>query len=293
MNTTISSLSHFNRRPALWVACTLALAGAFATARGASNLRRLRAKDAADSLPFSPIEAGKSFNNNGDLEKRERESASQLNAMKEQLQGKLQRSEIVASGEEFDKVMADLKRDNGVRAFYYDMFNVALENLRESRQLRSDDPQAHYYYGKVLQLTAKDLAEKAEAFQAFQLAISHDKRGVLAEPWLHKALMLMGQANPNQNREIVEGLEKYVEVYQRTHSGSLPPTMDSIYAYLKGLGEHDWAAHPVLNVVNSRATEGTRSVDIAPTPAVETTPRVEPPKPAPTVDPKAPPKKKG
>ncbi|MEP7341519.1 MAG: M48 family metallopeptidase [Acidobacteriota bacterium] len=263
--------------------------------RGGSNLRRLRAKDATDSATISPIEAGKSFKDNADFDKREKEASQQLGKMTEVLNAKLQRNEIIAGGEEFDKVMADLKRDNGVRAFYYDMFNVALENLRESRQLRSDDPQAHYYYGKVLQLTAKDRAEKAEAFDAFKQAISYDRRGVLAEPYLHKALMQMSDANPNQNREIIEGLEKYVDIFQRTHNGSLPPNMDSIYAYLKGMGEHDWAAHPVMNVVNSRPTEGTRGVDTGANPPAETAPRIETPrtpevKPAP--EPKTPAKKK-
>ncbi len=264
--------------------------------RGGSNLRRLR--NSPDSATISPIEAGKSFGNNAEFDKREREAAQQLGQMTELLNAKLQRNEIIAAGEEFDKVMADLKRDNGVRAFYYDMFNVALENLREARQLRSDDPQAHYYYGKVMQLTAKDRAEKAQAFEAFKLAINHDRRGVLAEPWLHKALMQMSDANPNQNREIIEGLEKYVEVFQRTHSGSLPPNMDSIYAYLKGMGEHDWAAHPVLNTVSSRSTEGTRGVDANTntnnTPDIA--PRIETPRPAEVkpapVEPKPAPKKK-
>jgi len=246
--------------------------------RGGSNLRRLRAKDAADSATISPIEAGKAFTNSADFDKREKEASQQLGKMTEVLNAKLQRNEIIAAGEEFDKVMADLKRDNGVRAFYYDMFNVALENLRESRQLRSDDPQAHYYYGKVLQLTAKDRAEKADAFEAFKQAIRDDRRGVLAEPWLHKSLMMMSDANPNQNREIIEGLEKYVDIFQRTHSGSLPPGMDTIYAYLKGMGEHDWAAHPVLNVVSSRANEGSRTLDTN-SPA-DTTPRLEPTRPA-------------
>ncbi len=83
----------------------------------------------------------------------------------------------------------------------------------------------------------------------------------------------MSNNNPNQNRDIIEGLGKYVEVYQRTHSGSLPQNMDTIYTYLKGLGEHDWAVFPVLNTNNSRASEGSRATDaVAP---VETVSRPE------------------
>lgn len=242
--------------------------------RGASNLRRLRASEAADSATISPVEAGKSFRDQADMAKREREAARQVVGMTPELRAKLEKNEIIGANEEFDNVMADLKRDNGVRAFYYDMFNVALENLSEARQLRSSDPHAHYYYGKVMQLTAKNLAEKASAFEAFKLAIQHDRRGVLAEPWLHKALMMMGEANPNQQREIVEGLEKYVDIYQRTHGGDLPSNLDAIYTYLKGLGEHDWAALPVQHVTNSRANEGSRQQDVGA--SADTAPRVEP-----------------
>ncbi|HMZ16982.1 MAG TPA: M48 family metalloprotease [Blastocatellia bacterium] len=229
--------------------------------RGSSNLRRLRAQDAADSAVISPVEAGKSFRDDADMTKREKEAARLVSGMTPELRLKLEKEEIVGKSEEFDGVMADLKRDNGLRAFYYDMFNIALENLSEARLLRSDDPHSHYYYGKVLQLTAKNRAEKANAFEAFKLAIQHDRRGVLADPWLHKSLIMMSDANPNQNREIIEGLERYVELYQRTHGGGLPPNMDTIYTYLKALGEQDWAAHPVQNVNNARPTEGTRAQD--------------------------------
>ncbi len=249
--------------------------------RGGSNLRRLRARDAADSATISPVEAGKSFRDDADMTKREKESTRQLNALKDELRLKLEKDELVGKSEEFDGVMADLKRDNGLRAFYYDMFNVALENLGEARMLRSDDPQSHYYYGKVLQLTAKNRAEKATAFEAFKLSIQHDRRGVLADPWLHKSLIMMSEANPSQNREVIEGLEKYVDLYQRTHGGSLPPNMDTIYTYLKALGEQDWAAHPVQNVNSARPTEGTRTQD-ASAPPPDTPRRDEEVRPAPS-----------
>ena len=238
--------------------------------RGASNLRRLREKDQATSATFSPLEAGKqfpkidkgkSFLNNADLVKAEKDAVERVNEKKDLVAAKIERGEIVGASQEFDKVMADLKRDNGLRAFYFDMFNLALENLGEARKLRPDDPHAHFYYGKVLETTAKNRAEKAEAIAAFDLAIEHDRRQVLAEPHLYRAVMLMSNNNPNQNRTIIEGLGKYVEIYTRTRAGNLPPNMDIIYTYLKGLGEHNWAMFPAQNVYNSRNTEGSREVD--------------------------------
>jgi tetratricopeptide (TPR) repeat protein len=144
--------------------------------------------------------------------------------------------------------MADLKRDNGVRAFYYDMFQMALENLRESLQIRHNDPYTHYSYGKVLHLTARNRAEKSEAMQSFIKAIELDERRVLAEPWLHRALSLMSDKNSTQKGQIIDYLRRYVEIYQQEHGGNLPPNMDAIYAYLKDLGDSQWVARPAMNV---------------------------------------------
>ena len=53
---------------------------------------------------------------------------------------------------EFVRVMATLKRDNGIISFYHDMFQLAKVNLEYARQYRPNDPAAHYYYGKVMKL---------------------------------------------------------------------------------------------------------------------------------------------
>src|SRR5262249_19618565 len=106
----------------------------------------------------------------------------------------------------------------------------------------------YFYYGKVLNLTARTRAEKSEAMNAFLKTIELDQRGVLPGPWLHRALALMADRNPSQNREITDYLKRYVDVYQQEHSGDLPPNMDAIYAYLKDLGEDRWVARPAMNV---------------------------------------------
>jgi hypothetical protein len=223
-------------------------------ARGSSNLRGKRQADSDDAALLSPLEAGKPFGPADDAEKREKAASKGLRNMDAELRAKLDRGEIIGSGPEFDTVMADLKRDNGVRAFYYDMFSMALQNLREAQQIRSDDPYTAFYYGKVLQLVARKPAEKAEAMQAFINASNLDKRGVLPGPWLHRALGLMADRNPSQRDEIIGHLRRYVDVYQQEHSGALPPNMDAIYEYLKTLGDDTWAARPVQNV-------STRNID--------------------------------
>ncbi len=257
--------------------------------RGASNLRAKRAGEAADGAPISPLDAGKPFGTEREVEQREREMAQKVSGdLAALLKAKLDRNEIIGSSEEFESVMADLKRDNGVRAFYYDMFRMALENLRESLQIRHNDPYTHYYYGKVLNLTARTKAEKSEAMQSFIKAIDLDERRVLAEPWLHRALSLMSDKNSTQKGQIIDYLRRYVEIYQQEHGGNLPPNMDAIYAYLKDLGDGRWVARPAMNV----STKNIDPLNVADQPRQQASPSVQP-QPAPTPTNPQPPKKSG
>ncbi|NDD63785.1 MAG: hypothetical protein EBZ36_07380 [Acidobacteria bacterium] len=220
--------------------------------RGASNLRSRR--ETTDGGLVSPLEAGKAFGSNDDAASREAKALQNMAVSEALLKEKLARGELVGSGPEFESVMADLKRDNGIRAFYYDMYNLALENLREALQLRSNDAYTHYYYGKVLGLTAHTPDDRARSMESFVRAIELDQRRVISGPWLHRALSLMADHNPGQNEEVIGYLKSYVEVYQQEHGGELPPNMDAIYAYLKDLGDQEWVARPVVNI-------STRNID--------------------------------
>jgi Zn-dependent protease with chaperone function len=168
--------------------------------------------------------------------------------MAAEIKAKLDAGELIGSSAEFQTVMAELNRDNGVRALYYDMFQMARDNLEESLLIRSNDPLAHFYYGKVLKLTARTPAEKQRALSAFVKSIELDRRRVLAEPSLYRALALIDARDPAQSREIVSSLQDYVAIYQREHGGNLPPNMDVIYDYLQEVGEMDWAARPAMNI---------------------------------------------
>lgn len=159
----------------------------------------------------------------------------------------LEAGELIGSSAEFQAVMAAIRRDNGIRAFQYDMFQMARENLEESLRIRSSDPYAHYYYGKVLKLTARTLGEKQRALEEFALAIQFDKRKVLAEPYLHRALAMI-DSRESQTREIIENLKEYVVLYQRQNAGALPSDIDLIYDYMQDAGELSWTAIPAMNV---------------------------------------------
>lgn len=244
--------------------------------RGSSNLRGKR--ESQDTGLVSPLEAGKAFGTADEAEKREKSATGQVANLDALLKEKLARGEIVGSGPEFEAVMADLKRDNGVRAFYYDMFQLALTNLSEALEIRSNDPYTYFYYGKVLNLTARGPAEKAKAMKAFETAIDLDKRGVLAGPWLHRALALMADRNPTQNPQIIGYLKRYVDVYQQEHSGDLPPNMDAIYAYMKDLGEERWVARPAMNV----STKNIEPIETSPGGRANAQPAIQTPITTPT-----------
>jgi hypothetical protein len=159
----------------------------------------------------------------------------------------LDAGELIGSSAEFQSVMAAIRRDNGIRAFYYDMFQMARENLEESIRIRSNDPFAHYYYGIVLKLTARTLGEKQRALNEFAQAVQYDRRKVLAEPYLYRALAMI-DSKESHTREIVENLKEYVQLYQRQNAGALPPNMDLIYDYMQDAGETTWTAIPAMNV---------------------------------------------
>src|SRR5215213_2934405 len=68
-----------------------------------------------------------------------REEASQASITNEhaaRLKELLDAGELIGSSAEFQSVMAAIRRDNGIRAFYYDMFHMARGNLEESLRIR-------------------------------------------------------------------------------------------------------------------------------------------------------------
>ena len=182
------------------------------------------------------------------VERAEAAQKSIDSTMAADIRAKLDAGELIGNSAEFEAVMAGITRDNGVRAYHFDMFKMARENLEESLRIRSNDPYAHYYYGKVLKLTARTSQEKLRALGEFAQAIQLDRRKVIAEPYLYRALSMIDAKDPGQMQEIVTALKDYVAIYQREHSGALPLNMEVIYDYMQEAGEVSWAATPAMNV---------------------------------------------
>lgn len=218
---------------------------------GALNLASRRLEKAAASQPSTSQgdDKGQQLDPSRDAAAREAAAVKAITGeLSADIQAKLDAGELLGTSAEFSSVMAGLKRDNGVRAYYFDMFQMARDNLEESLRIRSNDPYAHFYYGKVLKLTARTTAEKTRALREFVVAIEQDKRRVLPESHLYRALSMIETKDAGQMRDIVNSLKEYVGLYQREHSGALPPNMDVIYDYMQDAGEMTWVASPAVNV---------------------------------------------
>jgi len=172
---------------------------------------------------------------------------------KTQWEAKLKAGGLTGSSGEFSLIMSALKRDNGIIAIDYDLFAMARDNLEEAVNLRSNDPRAQLYLGKVISLTARTPEDRQVAEEHFMKAIQYDgTRGAYPDPHLEHALHLIGENG--DKGEIKNEIEAYVALYQREHMGSLPNNMPILYDYLTLVGDTNWYAAPAA-VVSTKNVE--------------------------------------
>jgi len=167
-------------------------------------------------------------------------------------------------------LMAELKRDNGIMAYYNDMFQIARQNLEEAVSIRENDPAAQYYLGKVLETIGRTPEDQKAAETAFSKAALYDDQRENFGSHLHYALMMMNDTAGSNTQQITKELDTYVTdyvKYQVEYSRSLllPPNLDTIYEYMKLYGDKDWqpkvpdeaASHVAANSLPS-APEGAK-----------------------------------
>ena len=153
-------------------------------------------------------------------------------------------------------LMAELKRDNGIMAYYSDMFQVARKNLEEAVAIRDNDPTAQYYYGKTLETIGRAPEDRKLAEESFVKAAQYDERQ--QENFgahLHRALMMI-EDDKLENQTLTNELDTYVKDYVRyqieySKSLLLPPNINTISEYMRRFGSADW--HPDMT-----GTEGVR-----------------------------------
>lgn len=157
-----------------------------------------------------------------------------------------QQGKLVSTNAEFVHVMSMLKRDNGILAFYHDMFQLAKSNLEYARANRVNDPAAHYYYGKVMKLVGHTPEDRKAADDAFQKAIQFDVRERNYGAHFYRALSLMDQRNPALNAEIAKSLQLYLMASMRfaseesSFANALPANLDDLFDYLTEAGDVKW-----------------------------------------------------
>jgi predicted Zn-dependent protease len=199
-------------------------------------------------------------------------------SLQPQFQEALKGNKLKGTSPEFSLVMAELKRDNGIEAFYFDMFQMARMNLQQSVTLRSDDPLAAYYYGRVMKQVGRTREELDSAQQSLQKAISLDVRQDIPEVQLHRALMLMDSKEGGNQSEAIAALKTYITTYERKRATNLsneellPPNVDILYGYMRLLGEKTWTAPDLAEIMRAIATNS-RSPAAPPAASI---PKVEP-----------------
>lgn len=179
------------------------------------------------------------------------------------LQGKYQEllksGKLVGTTPEYNLVMAELKRDNGIEAYRFDMFEMSRRNLKQAVSLRTDDARAAFYYGRVLKLVGRTKEDRETAQQYLLTSIRLDTRRQLPEVQLQRALMLMESKDAAAQSEAAQALRDYIVAFQNKkvddlrQDASLPPNVDTLYDYLRLLGDKAWRA-PAPELVRLTST---------------------------------------
>lgn len=201
-------------------------------------------------------------------------------SLQSQYQEALKANRLKGMSAEFNVIMSELKRDNGIEAFYLDMFQLARMNLQQAVMLRSDDPLAAYYYGRVLKQVGRTKEDLDLAQQSLLKAVALDVRHDIPEVQLHRALMLMDSKDNGNQAEAINALKSYITAYERkralviSHEGLLPPNVDVLYGYMRLLGEKTWAAPSIAEL--QRTTSGSPTTTAAET-QLPSIPRIDSP----------------
>ena len=205
------------------------------------NLAKVARSDARMQLGF--------LGNRARIRQRTEYSQRQLQgALSGKYQELVKTGKLVGTSPEYSLIMAELKRDNGIEAFYFDMFRMSLANLQQSYTIRSDDPLAAYYYARVLKQVGRTKEDLDQAQQLIMTAIRLDARGNIPEIQLHRAMLLVDSKEPALQAEAVSSLKQYILAYQkkriemRGEDGTLPSNVDILYDYMRLLGEKNWRA---------------------------------------------------
>jgi hypothetical protein len=193
-------------------------------------------------------------------ERKEKADILISNAYKAEIEAQLKGAGFNGDSAGHRNLMAELKRDNGIMAYYSDMFVLARKNLDDAVSIRDNDPTAQYYYGKVLETIGRTPEDRKVSEQSFVKAATYDQQQ--QENFgahLHRALMMIEDNNVQNPSTLTTELDTYVTdyvKYQIEYSKSLllPPNINTISEYMRRFGMADW--HPTM-------PEGTENIRVS------------------------------
>lgn len=195
------------------------------------------------------------------------------------------------SDSDFDQLLAEVQRDNGVFAFHYDMLETARANLRGAVAVKTKDPTALYFYARVLSQTARTAAERAEADSYFLQASQNDVRNYNYGSYLHRAIVKLGDTNASESdkQQAAAFLKSYVLGYhlsmldeEQAKDYRLPPHLEMVYDYMARAGDGRWVLdEATIAKAKQNAAKGQSLYDltVGPPPAPP-----KPPKPTPVIN---------
>jgi hypothetical protein len=167
--------------------------------------------------------------------------------LKPDYEKKLAAAQLVGTSPDYQLMMAELKRDNGIMALYFDMFDMAKKNLSQAVALRTDDARARFYYGQVLKLVSRTDADRDLARTQLLEAIKLDaNRHFIPEAQLQRALLEIDKSDSPSQQDAAQAIKDYITTYQGArveaarYGATLPPNMEILYDYLRVLGDTRW-----------------------------------------------------
>lgn len=197
------------------------------------------------------------------VERRQHIQALLTGALKADLEQRA-KTGLQTTSPNFALLMSEVKRDNGELALQYDLFDEARQNLEDAIALRSSDPTAHFYLGKVYKRTARTPDEERKAMDHFMQSIRLDTdRLAYAQPHLERALALLKQNDQTVLAEAQQEIKTYIEIYKLNNGGRVPGNMYILYDYLSLTGDNKWSQPPVLNVVQKDPANVALSADLS------------------------------
>jgi predicted Zn-dependent protease len=169
-------------------------------------------------------------------------------AYKADIETKLKTTGFLSTSAEHRNLMAELKRDNGIMAYYHDMFDLARVNLYEATAIRENDPAAHYYYAKVMKLIGRTEEDQKLARDEFNKAAKYDRHDENFGSHLHLAMMISREKDPDK-KQITQQLDEYVTDYAQWNvtdrvMRAFPPNLETIYEYMTLYDDPGWAPKP-------------------------------------------------